>query len=327
MRTCVFAVILAASATLSAQQAVPAAPVQGPAAATPADATSGTPARHGAPDYLLGPGDTLKVTVFDEPTLTGSYKIDSDGSFDYPFLKKVDATGKTLRQIENEIRTRLADGWVRDPQVSVDIDQYRTRNVYIIGEVKAPGKVPLIGQVTLIEALAQVGYLTQTAGTEVLVIHATREQQASGKPLSPQQVADANTTRVNFAQLQEGKLGDNVILNEGDTIFVPKAQKFYIMGQVKTAGPFTWEPGMTARQALSLAGGVTEKGSDRRLRVTQKRDEKGVPCEREIDADTPAKEKPDQDFCAKSAKEKKYDIDLQDLVWPNDTIEVPQRLL
>lgn len=267
-------------------------------AAAPAWAQdANAPAKKPAADYVLGTGDVLKVTVFDEPTLTGSYKVDSDGAFDYPFLKRVEAGGKTLRQIETEMRTRLADGWVKDPQVNVDIEQYRTRNIYIVGEVRTPGKYPLIGQVTLIEALAQAGYLLPTAGTDVLVLHPG--DQGTSRELSPDKTAAERTTRVNFAQMQEGKLAQNVMLNEGDTIFVPKAQKFYIMGQVKTAGPFTWEPGMTVRQALSLAGGITEKGSDRRMKVIR----------------------------MVNGKEKKLDIDLNDVVQPNDTIEVPQRLL
>jgi polysaccharide export outer membrane protein len=301
MRTYLLALLVFA-APLYAQELAPAAPAsEAVAAAAPASDTAAAPApRKAAPDYVLGPGDILKVTVFGETApLSASYKIDSDGAFEYPFLKRVAAEGKTVRQVETEIRTRLADGWVRDPQVNVDIDQYRTRNINIVGEVKSPGKYPLIGQVTVLEALAQAGYLTATAGTEVLVLHATLQQQASGKALSPDQTPSERVTHVNFAQIQEGKLADNIILQEGDTILVPKAQRFYVMGQVKTSGPFTWEPGLTLRQALALAGGITEKGSDRRIKVI-----------RIVDG-----------------KEKKFDMDMDDIVQPEDTIEVPQRLL
>lgn len=293
----ILALALAFAAPASAQEVAPEAPPAGGAAA--AEGQTGAPARKGPPDYLLGAGDIVKVTVFDEPNLTGSYKIDSDGAFEYPFLKRVVATGKTLRQVEDDIRTRLADGWVRDPQVNVDIDQYRPRSIYVVGEVRTPGKQPLVGQETLIEALAQAGYLTPTAGTEVLVLHPDPNDQAGGRQLAPEETSADRTTRVNFAQMQEGKLAQNVILRDGDTIFVPKAQRFFVMGQVKTTGPQTWEPGMTVRQALALAGGLTDKGSDRRLKVI-----------RTVDG-----------------KEKKLDIDLNDLVQPNDTIEVPQRLL
>jgi polysaccharide export outer membrane protein len=300
-----FSLILALSLVFavaaSAQELAPASPSAPPAAdtATTAGGQPGASERKGPPDYQLAAGDILKITVFDEPNLTGSYKIDSDGAFEYPFLKRVVASGKTLRQIEADIRTGLADGWVRDPQVNVDIDQYRPRSIYVVGEVRTPGKQPLVGQETLIEALAQAGYLTPTAGTEVLVLHADPNDVAGSRQLAPEQTSAERTTRVNFAQMQEGKLAQNVILQDGDTILVPKAQRFFVMGQVKTTGPQTWEPGMTVRQALALAGGLTDKGSDRRLKVIRMVD----------------------------GKEKKLDIDLNDIVQPNDTIEVPQRLL
>ena len=291
LRTIVLAILLTSGSTAAQSLAGPStsgAPSAQKTTATTADVA----------DYTLGVQDVLKVTVFDEPTLSVSVRIDSDGAFQYPLIGRVQAAGQTLRSIEGELTRRLADGWVKRPQVAVEVDQYRSRNVFVFGEVRSPGKYPLSGRTTLIEALAQAGYMTAAAGSEVLVLRPGSNEQAE-QGLSPDATPEANTTRISRVDLEAGSVAANVVLNEGETIFVPKAQTFFVSGQVKSPGRFTWERGLTVQQALSLAGGLTEKGSNRRMKVTR----------------------------LVNGTSKKVDIELNDVVQPGDTIEVPQRLL
>jgi polysaccharide biosynthesis/export protein len=255
-----------------------------------------------APDkstnYIVGPQDVLKVTVFDEPQLSGSFRVDSDGSFTYPFLGRIQGVGQTVRTLEAELTRMLADGYVRRPQVSIEVEQYRSRSVYIVGEVRSPGKYPLVAEMTLIEALAQAGSTTLAAGSEVVILH-----PAHAGPAGPELVTGsqriAQTTHVSLVELQAGKFIENVVLHEGDTVFVPRAERFYVTGQVKTPGAYVFEHGMTVLQALSLAGGLSEKGSNRGIKVI-----------RLIDG-----------------QKKELDIKLSDLVQPNDTLIIRQRLL
>jgi polysaccharide export outer membrane protein len=248
-------------------------------------------------DYVVGVQDVLKVTVFDEPTMSGSYRVDSDGSFQYPMLGRVTAAGLKPRDIAAAVKAKLEDGYINRAQVTVDVEQFRSRSVFIVGEVRSPGKYPMTGSMTLIEALAAAGSTTPNASTEVLILRP--RDTVNTQPLTPDQMDQANVSRVSLADLQLGRLSENVALMEGDTIFVPKAEKFFVTGQIKTPGAYTYERGLTVLQAISLAGGLTDKGSNRRIKVI--RTVKG--------------------------KKVEQSIDLNDAVQPGDTLMIPQRLL
>jgi polysaccharide export outer membrane protein len=281
-----FCLVLLAASMASAQPAAP-----GGIRETP-PASGGS-----APDYVVGPQDVLKVTVFDEPTMSGTYRVDSDGSFQYPMLGRIQAAGLKVRDIEQMLKSRLEDGYIRRAQVTVDVEQFRSRSIFVVGEVRSPGKYPMTGQMSLIEALAAAGSTTQNASTELLLLRPPDANAA--QPLTPDQVDQANVTRLSLADLQQGRLSQNLILKEGDTIFVPKAERFFITGQVKSPGAYVYERGLTVLQAISLAGGFTDKGSSRRLKVI--RTVKG--------------------------KKTQQGIDLADAIQPGDTLIIPQRLL
>jgi polysaccharide export outer membrane protein len=246
-------------------------------------------------NYVVGPEDVLTVTVFNEPQLSGRFRVENDGQFNYPFLGRIRAGGATLAEIGALLRTKLADGYLRNPQVTVDVEQFRSQSVFVMGEVRTPGKYVLSGTVSLIEALAQAGSTTGAAGGQVLILHP--KKPTPGSPTL--ELRDADVQRVNLRDIESGKLSENVAIRDGDTIFVPKAERFFVTGLVRNPGSFVFEPNMTFLQAISMAGGVTERGSNRRLRV-----------ERIV-----------------GGKRKEFDVKPTDLVQPGDTITVRQRLL
>ena len=248
-------------------------------------------------DYVVGVQDVLKITVFDEPTMSGSYRVDTDGSFQYPMLGRVTVGGMRVREVEQMLKGKLEDGYIRRAQVAVDVEQLRSRSIFVVGEVRSPGKYPMTAQMSLIEALAAAGSTTTAASSEVMILRP--RDAGSAQALTPEQVDRSNVTRVNLADLQLGRLSQNVTLVEGDTIFVPKAEKFFITGQVRSPGAYTYERGLTVLQAISLAGGLTEKGSSRRIKVIR-----------------PVK-----------GKKTQQGIDLADAIQPGDTLVIPQRLL
>ena len=248
-------------------------------------------------NYVVGPEDVLAVTVFNEAQLSGRYRVENDGHFSYPFLGRIKAGGSTVAGVAATLRARLADGYLRNPQVTVDVEQFRSQSVFVIGEVRTPGKYMLSGAVSLIEALAQAGSVTGQAGGEVLVLH-PKDGARGAAAMTPER-NDADVQRVNLHEVETGRLSKNVTIRDGDTIFVPKADRFFVTGFVRTPGSYTLEPNMTVLQAISMAGGVTERGSGRRLRVT-----------RVIDGER-----------------KDLDAKPTDLVQAGDTITVKQRLL
>ena len=216
--------------------------------------------------YVIGAQDQLKITVFDEPDLSTNYRVDSDGMITFPLIGRVPARGLTLSEFQDRLIARLTAGYIRNPQVRVEIDQYKSQNVFVIGEVRTPGKMTMTGTMSLIEALAMAGSPTAAASNELVVVH-PRRPKAEGTPTLPEDDRDAETTRVNIKDLQVGKAGQNIVLQDGDTIYVPKAQTFYITGQVRNPGSYVLDPGMTVLQAISLAGGLTERGSDRGIKI------------------------------------------------------------
>ena len=243
-------------------------------------------------NYVLGPQDVVNITVLGEDDLSRKYTIEQDGTFTFPLIGRVTARGLTLRALEQEIRSKLAANYLKNPEVSVAVDAYQSQKVMIWGEVNQPNEYQLTGDMTLLSALARAGSVTPNAGREAVIIRAPKRTGAGI-------TEDQEIIRVDLTDLQAGNMALNIPLRDGDTINVPKAQSAFVSGQVKNPGAYTVEEGMTILQVLSLAGGLTERGSDRRINVTRTVDGKN------------------KEF--KSVK-------LTSLVQPGDTVVVGQRI-
>jgi len=204
--------------------------------------------------YVIGPADTLSITVVGEPDLTNKYRVDTDGTITLPYVGRQAAAGMTVIDLQSKITSLLKDGYLQNPQVLIDVDVYKARSVLVVGEVRSPGKVQLTGlTMSLLEALALAGSPTSAAANEVIVVH------------TPKPGETAKEITVNRRDLELGRAGLDVTLQDGDLINVPTAKRFWVSGQVKNPGNYVLDPGTTVAQALILAGGLTERGSDRRL--------------------------------------------------------------
>ena len=253
------------------------------------------PVQAAAPRYTVGPDDLLTITVFDEPDLTGKYRVDADGFITFPLIGRVASAGVTIAVLQERLRSMLAKGYLRYPQVRVEIEQYKSKSVFVIGEVRAPGKYSMTGSMSLIEALALAGSPTPAASNELIVVHPKKTPEGTVPVVDGD--ADAERTVVNLKDLQLGKAGLDVGLEDGDTIYVPKAQIFYVNGYVVHPGSYVLDPGMTILQAISLAGGLSERGSDRGIKIVR----------------------------MTNGKREEVDGKLTDLIQPNDTILIRQR--
>ena len=248
-----------------------------------------------AADYVIGPQDVLTIQVFDQADLGGRYTVETDGTFSFPLIGRVKAGGMTLRGFEIELKRKLADGYFKNPQVTVAVEQYRSQRVFVMGEVRQPGPVALTGGMTLIEALARAGSTLPSASGEVAIVRGASGAKAA--PVLPN--GDPNTTifRASVRDLEAGVLKQNIELHDGDTIFVPRAETVYVFGQVKMPGAFAVQKDTTVLQALSLAGGVTENGAMNRIKIVR----------------------------IVKGEKKELKVKLSDLVRPGDTIIVPER--
>ncbi len=247
-------------------------------------------------EYIVGPQDRLSITVYEEPTLTKTVTVDSDGSFDFPLIGRVVAGGLTLRRISADMKTRLGppNGFLVNPQVNIEVETYRSQVVYVNGQVRVPGAVPLKGTMTIMDVLAQAGSPTAEAGSYVEV-YRRPAGQGSKEPIDPSK-APAAPQRVTMEDLRNGR-AQQILLRDGDTVNVPKAQTFIVNGFVRTPNTYVLDGDVTIQRALAMAGGVTERGAQNRTKILRLVNGKLV----EIKAK------------------------MSDLVQPNDTLVVPQR--
>src|SRR4051812_42553 len=153
--------------------------------------------------YVIGPQDVLTIQVFDQADLGGKYTVETDGTFSFPLIGRVKAGGLTLRGFEGELRTKLADGYFKNPQVTVGVEQYRSQRVFVMGEVRSPGPVALTGGMTLIEALARAGSTMPTASGEVAIV---RAPQGNKGPTLPDQQPGADVFRASIRTLEGGSM-------------------------------------------------------------------------------------------------------------------------
>jgi len=215
-------------------------------------------------EYLVGPQDVLNIIVYGEPELSGKFRVDNDGSFPYQYLDRVKATGLTVAAIEAAMEQALGDGYLRSPQLSVEVAEYRSQNVYVQGQVRSPGKYPLPANASLMDALFLAGSTTPDAGNWLEIYH----QGASAVPNVANVGVRKSDIRVRLTDVQSGK-AQQVSIKDGDTIFVPRAERIYVTGQVRNPGAYAYDDEMTIFTAVSLAGGVTEKGSNTRITITR----------------------------------------------------------
>jgi polysaccharide export outer membrane protein len=266
----------------------PPAPIPRPQSAAPAPQTPPPPVpipeEAAAADYQIGPQDILRVTVYGHDDLTQTVLVQPDGTFTFPLIGRVKASDNTPAELEKKIVTLLSRGYIRNPQVTVVVQEFRSKTVYVVGEVARPGPYPLAGHTTLVEVLAKAGP-TANAGAEVVIVRPQKGASVSG-PTLPTEMSgtgggtaaspQAQVFRVAVGQIEQGHLDQNITLEPNDTVFVPQAPRVFVTGEVRNAGAYGWFPGLSARQLISLAGGLTPDGSNSRLKVVRQNKEQGI---------------------------------------------------
>lgn len=213
-------------------------------------------------NYRLGPGDEIDVVVYGTPDLSIAARINDSGYVNYPLIGEVYVQGLTTSEAGARIADKLeAAKIIRDPNVTVSVADYRSRRVTVVGEVPEPGEYVLSSERTLVDILAQAGWVT-AEGADYIVLTRKGEDGTPGQ------------YRLRLAALTTGKYS-GMQAAPGDTIFVPKEQVFYIQGAVQDPGAYRYRDDMTVMQALAIGGGVTPRGSRDRI-VLKRRNEEGV---------------------------------------------------
>jgi polysaccharide export outer membrane protein len=192
----------------------------------------------------LGVGDAIRVTVFQQPDLLTEARISDKGTISMPLVGEVKVAGMTQAQAAGAIAGELKKGkYLKNPQVTVALTTVRSRQVSVLGLVTRPGRYALDDTSSnLSDVVAAAGGIAQGGSEQVTVIR------------------NGQTQKIDL-------LAKNFKVQSGDTIHVDRAPVFYIYGEVARSGAYRVEPGMTVMQALAAGGGITPRGSDRRLKM------------------------------------------------------------
>ena len=247
--------------------------------------------------YEIGPGDVLMINVWGDEDLTREVVVSPEGVFSFPLIGEVRAAGCSVEEVRRTMTERLADGYLVDPQVEVVVREYKSQRVYVLGEVVRPGTYPLERRASLLEIISKAGGLGEGAGDVAQIIRGGNESAPSG-PLRPNGEGANQVIDVDLRGLLAGKVdSESLKIQDGDTIFVPKVDVFYIYGQVSQPGKYRWEKNLTVEKAVITAGGFTDIASKRRIKIQRKESE---------------------------GQEKKIRARLDTPVEPGDTVIVPE---
>jgi polysaccharide export outer membrane protein len=194
----------------------------------------------------LGVGDAIRVTVFQQPDLTTEARISEKGTVMVPLIGEQKVAGKSAADAGKQIAEALKTGkYLKDPQVSVAMVTLRSRQVSVLGQVTRPGRYALDDTSSqLVDVLAAAGGVLPTGADMATVMR-------DGK----KEVVDVKNRDAAFK------------LRNGDTVYIDRAPVFYIYGEVARSGAYRVEPNMTVMQAIAAGGGITPRGSDRRLKI------------------------------------------------------------
>ncbi|MFZ5453723.1 MAG: polysaccharide biosynthesis/export family protein [Thermodesulfobacteriota bacterium] len=250
-------------------------------------------------DYVLGPEDMVEIKVWDHDDLTRTQRVGLEGKISFPFVGDIKAQGLTVLQLQKELEHRLGQGYIIDPHVSVTVTEYKSKKFFVVGKVQKPGTYPLTKNIKVVEAISLAGGLAQASGKSAsggtAIIVRARPGEKPDQPRLPDQAKPQERITILLNAAMAGDPRNNVEIKNGDTIYVP-VLFLYITGEVKKPGRYPYEEGMTVLEAVTTAGGFSDKAAAGRTRIL--REQGGVKT--------------------------KIGAKLDDPVRPEDTIVVPE---
>jgi polysaccharide export outer membrane protein len=222
-------------------------------------------------DYVLGAGDVVRINVYQNPDLLLETRVSESGAVSYPLLGSIKLGGLSVTQAERFITDGLRNGnFVKQPQVSLTVLQVRGNQAAVLGMVNRPGRYPIeVSGLRLSELLATAGGVS-AGGADIVTLSGLRNGQAIR-----QQIDIA-------ALLMSGDISADPIILNGDTVYVDRMPLVYIYGEVQRPGSMRLERGMTLMQAIANGGGLTQRGSDKGIKL-HRRDAAGQVREFEPD--------------------------------------------
>lgn len=216
----------------------------------------GAGAQNQPSEYRLGDGDSIRVLVFQNPDLTVETRVTENGTISYPLIGTLKIGGMTIPGAEQAIARALSEGgFIQKPQVNIVLLLNRGNQVSVLGHVGRAGRFALETFTTRLSEMIAIAGGIGPLGADTAIVTGVRD----GKPFR-KEIDIAGMFLNNYMQ-------DDLIVAGGDVIYIQRQPMYYIYGEVQRAGSFRIERGMTVRQALASSGGLTARGTERRLGV------------------------------------------------------------
>jgi polysaccharide export outer membrane protein len=209
-------------------------------------------------EYAIGPRDVLTVTVYGHADLSKDYPVGQDGVMPFPLLERVPAAGLTTAQLAARLTEQLGKDYLVNPHVIVTVKEYLSRKVLVLGEAGKPGPYYLTGPTSVAEMLSRAGGPSPLAGNQVLLLRDGPGQRGSV------------IRRLDLGKIQAGDASQNVRLEDQDTLFVPKAQAFFVLGEVKSAGTFPLDKETSVFEAITMAGGFSDRAAPGEVKLIRR---------------------------------------------------------
>lgn len=219
-----------------------------------------TTAAAASPEYRLGAGDVIRIMVYQNPDLTLETRVSETGIVSFPLLGNIRIGGLGISAAEKLIADGLKSGnFVKSPQVSLTLLQVKGNQASVLGQVNRPGRYPIeTADMRLTDLLANAGGVATTGGDQ-LVLSGVRNGKPFRMEIDLPGVFSADQNRAN-----------DVLIQNGDVLWVDRAPLVYIYGEVQRPGPMRLERGMTLIQVLAAGGGLNQRGTERGIRVHRK---------------------------------------------------------
>lgn len=212
--------------------------------------------------YRIGAGDEIRVTIFNVPELSREYRVDANGNVTMPLVGNVAISGLDLNQAEAAIAAAYDERYLRNPQVSVSVTQFRSQQFTAIGAVSSPRVYNVERRVSLMEAIAMAGGLSTAAGSRIYLTDRVRDPE-SGQ-------LGTRSLNINVEDLMQNPGQYNLMLGDGALINVPRAGSIFVEGAVRRPGVFTRQGDTTVLKAIAMAGGLEFEAKRSSIRVLQR---------------------------------------------------------
>lgn len=211
----------------------------------------------GAAEVLLGPGDVVKMSVYGSPDLSVETRVSESGHITVPLLGQVAVGGLPVAAAEKKVGELLEKGgYLKKAQVNLLVTSMNSQQVSVLGQVNRPGRYPVEGKRRVLDLLAMAGGIGAEGGDTVSLVR-TRNGATTRESID---VID---------MVRKGELDRDVEVAGGDIIYVERAPRAWVTGEVQRPGALRIERGMTVQQAVSAGGGLTARGSSNGMRITR----------------------------------------------------------